>query len=240
MEILDQGTDHVTSPSKDCKLQREKSHSPVPSCVSMKSDASMHHPLGFSTGISSPGHSELQREKSHSPVPSCVSMKSDASMHHPLGFSTGISSPGHSKLQREKSHSPVPSCVSMKSDASMHHPLGFSTGISSPGHRINVRKTHTHNVCGRSAFSVSDPPATHHVLQKAGDRREKFITATGHDTESTAADEFQKLFKFNLMKKFQCLYGLMLKQENRTLLNEIYTELYITEETVETSIKNMR
>ncbi|XP_046692063.1 uncharacterized protein LOC124376821 isoform X2 [Silurus meridionalis] len=213
MEILDQGTDHVTSPSKDCKLQREKSHSPVPSCVSMKSDASMHHPLGFSTGISSPGHSELQREKSHSPVPSCVSMKSDASMHHPLGFSTGISSPGHSKLQREKSHSPVPSCVSMKSDASMHHPLGFSTGISSPGHS---------------------------VLQKAGDRREKFITATGHDTESTAADEFQKLFKFNLMKKFQCLYGLMLKQENRTLLNEIYTELYITEETVETSIKNMR
>ncbi|KAF7701751.1 hypothetical protein HF521_001034, partial [Silurus meridionalis] len=50
-----------------------------------------------------------------------------------------------------------------------------------------------------------------------------------HDPESTAADEFQKKFKFNLMKKFQCLNGLMLKQENRTLLNEIYTELYITE-----------
>ncbi|KAI5090321.1 NACHT, LRR and PYD domains-containing protein 12-like, partial [Silurus meridionalis] len=40
---------------------------------------------------------------------------------------------------------------------------------------------------------------------------------------------FQKKFKFNLMKKFQCLNGLMLKQENRTLLSEIYTELYITE-----------
>ncbi|KAI5615413.1 NACHT, LRR and PYD domains-containing protein 12 isoform X4, partial [Silurus asotus] len=36
-------------------------------------------------------------------------------------------------------------------------------------------------------------------------------------------------FKFNLMKRFQCLNGVMLKQENRTLLNEIYTELYITE-----------
>ncbi|KAI5086595.1 NACHT, LRR and PYD domains-containing protein 12-like, partial [Silurus meridionalis] len=47
--------------------------------------------------------------------------------------------------------------------------------------------------------------------------------------ESTAADEFQKKFKFSLMKKFECLNGLMLKQENRTLLNEIYTELYITE-----------
>ncbi|KAI5610675.1 protein NLRC3-like, partial [Silurus asotus] len=68
------------------------------------------------------------------------------------------------------------------------------------------------------------------VLQKAVDKREKnIITATGHDPESTAADEFQKKFKNNLMKKFQCLNGLMLKQENRTLLNEIYTELYITE-----------
>ncbi|KAI5607864.1 protein NLRC3-like, partial [Silurus asotus] len=46
---------------------------------------------------------------------------------------------------------------------------------------------------------------------------------------SIAADEFQKKFKFDLMRKFQCLNGLMLKQENRTLLNEIYTELYITE-----------
>ncbi|KAI5086570.1 NLR family CARD domain-containing protein 3-like isoform X2 [Silurus meridionalis] len=125
MEIPDQGTDHVTSPLKDCKLQREKSHSPVPSCVSMKSDQSMGLPLLFSIGISSPVHS---------------------------------------------------------------------------------------------------------VLQKTGDRREKIIiTATGHDPESTAADEFQKKFKFNLIKKFQCLNGLMLKQENRTLLNEIYTELYITE-----------
>ncbi|KAI5090306.1 NACHT, LRR and PYD domains-containing protein 12 isoform X19, partial [Silurus meridionalis] len=40
---------------------------------------------------------------------------------------------------------------------------------------------------------------------------------------------FQKQFKFNLVKKFECLNGLMLNQENRTLLNEIYTELYITE-----------
>ncbi|KAI5608702.1 NLR family CARD domain-containing protein 3-like, partial [Silurus asotus] len=50
-----------------------------------------------------------------------------------------------------------------------------------------------------------------------------------YDPESPAADEFQKKFKSDLMKKFECLNGLMLKQENRTLLNEIYTELYITE-----------
>ncbi|KAI5628680.1 NLR family CARD domain-containing protein 3-like isoform X2, partial [Silurus asotus] len=79
-------------------------------------------------------------------------------------------------------------------------------------------------------FRNENPSPVHSVLQKAEDRREKnIITATRHDPESTAADEFQKKFKFNLMKKFQYLNGLMQKQENRTLLNESYTELYITE-----------
>ncbi|XP_053540298.1 NACHT, LRR and PYD domains-containing protein 12 isoform X2 [Ictalurus punctatus] len=67
------------------------------------------------------------------------------------------------------------------------------------------------------------------VLQKSGDRREKnIITATGHDPEPAAVNEFQEKFKLNLMKKFQCLNGVMINPENRTLLNEIYTELYIT------------
>ncbi|KAF7686486.1 hypothetical protein HF521_015848 [Silurus meridionalis] len=206
MEIPDQGTDQVTSPSKDGKRKRERSHSPQPSCVSMKSDESMDPPRNFSTENPSPGPSKLQRKRSHSPQPT---MKSDESMDPPRNFSNENPSPVHrsrifySKLQREKSHSAQPSCVSMKSDVSMDPPRNFRTEISSP---------------------------VHSVLQKAGDRRVKnIITATGHDPESTAADEFQKKFKFNLMKKFQCLNGLMLKQENRTLLNEIYTELYITE-----------
>ncbi|ROK64935.1 NLR family CARD domain-containing protein 3 [Anabarilius grahami] len=36
-------------------------------------------------------------------------------------------------------------------------------------------------------------------------------------------------FKSNLLKKFQCLYEGTAKKGNPTLLNEIYTELYITE-----------
>ncbi|CAM4640640.1 unnamed protein product [Leuciscus chuanchicus] len=39
----------------------------------------------------------------------------------------------------------------------------------------------------------------------------------------------QSTFKSNLLKKFQCLYEGTAKQGNPTLLNEIYTELYITE-----------
>ncbi|MCI4395273.1 hypothetical protein PGIGA_G00178430 [Pangasianodon gigas] len=108
-----------------------------------------------------------------------------------------------SKQQRRRSDSPEPSCVSMKSDKSMEPPRNFRNGNSSSVPR---------------------------VLQKSGDRREKnIITATGHDPESAAVNEFQKKFKLNLMKKFQCLNGVIINVGNQTLLNEIYTELYITE-----------
>ncbi|MCJ8749459.1 hypothetical protein PDJAM_G00176430, partial [Pangasius djambal] len=108
-----------------------------------------------------------------------------------------------SKQQRKRSDSPEPSCVSMKSDKSMEPPSNFRNGNSSSVPR---------------------------VLQKAIYRRKmNIITDTGHDPESAAVNEFQKKFKLNLMKKFQCLNGVIINQENRTLLNEIYTELYITE-----------
>ncbi|XP_060760397.1 NACHT, LRR and PYD domains-containing protein 12-like [Neoarius graeffei] len=146
---------------------------------------------------------KLQRKRSDSPEPSCVSKKSDGSMDHPLWFNKGNPSSVHSKLQMNRSGSQESSCVSMKSDESMDLPWKFKNS---------------------SSFFVPS------VLQKAGDRREKiFITDTGHAPESAAGNEVQKKFKLNLMKKFQCLNGVMIKQENRALLNEIYTELYITE-----------
>ncbi|KAF5897609.1 protein NLRC3-like, partial [Clarias magur] len=50
-----------------------------------------------------------------------------------------------------------------------------------------------------------------------------------HDPEPAAVNEFQKKFKLNLMKKFQFLNGVIINLGTQTLLNEIYTELYITE-----------
>ncbi|KAM9467865.1 NLR family CARD domain-containing protein 3-like isoform 1-T3 [Clarias gariepinus] len=67
------------------------------------------------------------------------------------------------------------------------------------------------------------------VLQKAEDGIEKNINATGHDPESAAVNEIQTKFKLNLKKLFQWLNGVIINFENRTLLNDIYTELYITE-----------
>ncbi|KAK3544091.1 hypothetical protein QTP86_001479 [Hemibagrus guttatus] len=46
---------------------------------------------------------------------------------------------------------------------------------------------------------------------------------------ASAVYKFQKKFKLNLKNKFQCLNGVIINPGTQTLLNEIYTELYITE-----------
>ncbi|XP_072513934.1 uncharacterized protein [Salminus brasiliensis] len=118
------------------KLQMFRAESPEPSCVSMKSNISMHQPYNFSNGWSSTDL-RLQTFRAESPEPSCVSMKSNNSMHQPYNFSNGWSSP-NLRLQTFRAESPEPSCVSMKSNNSMHQPYNFSNGWSSPNLRLQT------------------------------------------------------------------------------------------------------
>ncbi|XP_062865616.1 NACHT, LRR and PYD domains-containing protein 12-like [Trichomycterus rosablanca] len=59
---------------------------PEPSCVSMKSDQSIHPPLYFKDGGCSTDLSVMEGMRPDSPEPSCVSMKSNQSMYYPLCF----------------------------------------------------------------------------------------------------------------------------------------------------------
>ncbi|XP_060761176.1 NLR family CARD domain-containing protein 3-like [Neoarius graeffei] len=244
MESYPLHTDDATGPSTErmhSELQMKRSDSPEPSCVSLKSDASMDPPLRFKNRISSSIHSELQMKRSDSPEPSCVSMKSDASMDPPLRFNTGNPSSVPSELKRKRSDSPEPSCVSLKSDVSMDPPLRFKNRISSSIHsELQMKRSDPPEPSCVSMksdasmdpplrFNTGNPSSVPSILQTAGGRREKIITDRGHAPESAAGNEVQKKFRLNLRKKFQCLNGVIIKQENRVLLNEIYTELYITE-----------
>ncbi|XP_064176100.1 protein NLRC3-like isoform X1 [Anguilla rostrata] len=105
----------------DSRVQEERGGSPVPSCLSMKSDHSMHNPVLFKGEFT--GDSRVQEERAGSPVPSCLSMKSDHSMHNPILFKGEFT--GDSRVQEERAGSPVPSCLSMKSDHSMQNPILF-------------------------------------------------------------------------------------------------------------------
>ncbi|XP_016349930.1 NACHT, LRR and PYD domains-containing protein 3-like [Sinocyclocheilus anshuiensis] len=189
-----------TDPSR---FQKERSNQPEPSCVSMKSDESVDIPLKFAGRHTSTDPSRFQKERSNQPEPSCVSMKSDESMDIPLKFAGRHTSTDPSQFQRERSNPLEPSCVSMKSDESMDIPLKFA---------------------GR--HTSSDP------REKSSPQEQRCKSMEGDQSRAmlvTNKGESILRFKSNLLKKFQCLYEGTATQGNPTLLNEIYTELFIAE-----------
>ncbi|KAM9468220.1 NLR family CARD domain-containing protein 3-like [Clarias gariepinus] len=101
------------------------------------------------------------------------------------------------------------------SGESMEGPMNFTDGIRLP--RTLHHTPAPSRVSVKSAESMEGP-----INFKDGD----FIRPHRNDP---AIKEFQKKFKSNLKKKFQCVNGVIINLGTQTLLNEIYTELYITE-----------
>ncbi|XP_050959136.1 NACHT, LRR and PYD domains-containing protein 3 isoform X1 [Labeo rohita] len=159
-------------------------------------------------------HSDSVHQKRSEAEPSCVSMKSDMSMDKPMQFKGGDSQSGLSPVHQKRSEA-EPSCVSMKSDASMNIPEKFKSGDSQSGlSPVQKKRSEAESSCVsmRSDTSVIQP-----------------LDCKSGDTQSALSHDVYNTFKTNLMKKFECLYEGTAIQGNPTLLNEIYTELYITE-----------
>ncbi|XP_048015710.1 NACHT, LRR and PYD domains-containing protein 3-like [Megalobrama amblycephala] len=144
-------------------------------------------------------------ERSDSSGPSVLSMKSDRSMKIPIQLKNG-SAPMEKSLM-ERSDSSGPSVLSMKSDRSMKIPIQLKNG-SAP---IETRDLHRK--------SSQDA--------KKNDSLPGGCMGYQHDSE-THQVKIQRL-KSNIKKKHWYIFEGFAKQGNLTLLNEIYTELYITE-----------
>ncbi|XP_026082613.1 NACHT, LRR and PYD domains-containing protein 12-like isoform X3 [Carassius auratus] len=121
----------------------------------------------------------------------------------------------HSLIQQERSDSAVHSCVSMKSDWSMSHPPEMKGGDKSQSNRqiLRPRPAVTEPVCKKMKYDES--------VNQPQDFNESLCPGISHTVLNT--------FRSNLKNKFECLYEGTVTQRNPTLLNEIYTELYITE-----------
>ncbi|XP_058234776.1 NACHT, LRR and PYD domains-containing protein 3-like [Hemibagrus wyckioides] len=109
-------------------------------------------------------------------------------------------------LMEERSDSPEPSCVSMKSDNSMESPVKFRGEDPPTVQRISKRKTKI------TSRTEQDP---HQI--------------TRLQTEPDLISEYQKKLKSHLREKFKRINEGISQPGTSALLNEIYTELYITE-----------
>ncbi|KAK3511453.1 hypothetical protein QTP70_008895 [Hemibagrus guttatus] len=208
--------------------QVKRPDSPLHSCVSMKSDVSVDVPPAFKGGTPSPGNSVTEKKRPGSPLPSCVSMKSDASMDFLFTFKEGEPSPGPSVTEKKRPDSPLPSCVSMKSDASMDFLFTFKEGEPSPGPSINQVKRLDSPLPSCISMKEGEPSPGPSMMQMDGNRKDqKIVTVPGCEPSSTVTDRGQ--CRLYLIKKFQHVNEVITNQGNPTLLNEIYTELYITE-----------
>ncbi|XP_070782327.1 protein NLRC3-like [Enoplosus armatus] len=117
------------------KVKQERRDSPVPGCLSTRSDASMYEPIEFEGG----GHSiQVKQERRDSPVPGCLSTRSDGSMYEPIEFKNGRRSDKQIPVNEERPDSPVPSGVSMWTNQSKSEPLEFKDEgpiVETRGHR---------------------------------------------------------------------------------------------------------
>ncbi|XP_050958671.1 LOW QUALITY PROTEIN: NACHT, LRR and PYD domains-containing protein 3-like [Labeo rohita] len=116
---------------------------------------------------------------------------------------------------QQKGSEPEPSCVSMMRDSSMKNPIMFKSGDTKTDlSSFQQKRSEPESSC----VSMSrDTSMKNPIMFKSG------------DTKTDLSHEVLNTFRSNLMKKFERLYEGTVTQGNPTLLNEIYTELYITE-----------
>ncbi|XP_074501306.1 NACHT, LRR and PYD domains-containing protein 3-like isoform X2 [Sebastes fasciatus] len=183
---------------------------------------------------------EEEEDRLKSLVSGRQSMKSDRSKGDPPVFSDEPG-PSESKVQsRQRAESPVPSCLSMKSDWSMLEPLNFS---NEPGPSESKEKKRSH-------ASVEEPMSrsrTRPGPQTASQTRTRPGPQTASQTSTVQNRGLQEVVderKISLNRGLQEVvdeHKISLKERcervtegsdetgSGTLLNRIYTELYITE-----------
>ncbi|XP_052406606.1 protein NLRC3-like [Carassius gibelio] len=209
----DTQTSRYDSFSPGWSIVHQKRSEPEPSCVSIKSNQSLDCPVKFKSDkpVSHPQNFSTVHQKRSEPEPSCVSIKSEQSLDCPVKFKSD-------NTVHQKRSEPEPSCVSIKSDQSLDCPVKFKsdTSIDDPQNFSTVHQKR----------SEPEPSC---VSIKSDESLDCPVKLKSDDTRLNHDHEFLNRFKSNLMKKFFCLNEGTAKQGNPTLLNEIYTELYITE-----------
>ncbi|XP_068559075.1 NLR family CARD domain-containing protein 3-like isoform X4 [Cebidichthys violaceus] len=177
------------------------------------------------------------------PGPSCVSMKSDWSMPHLINFKDGR----HSVDQREDQES---SEVPRGQSAQQHQTLdsifmlleeNMVTFVKNELKKIQKGLSSDNPECLESQREDEEVVEGEDEEQRRSSR-EAFLKITLNFLRRMKQEELadclqsrlfapvcQRELKSNLKKKFQCVFEGIAKAGNPTLLNQIYTELYITE-----------
>ncbi|XP_073340459.1 protein NLRC3-like [Pagrus major] len=223
---------------------------PEPSCVSFKSDQSHNRLIDFKGEQPSAAQSIYRRPDSAGPgpgpgpEPSCVSFKSDRSIDRFIDFK-GEQASAAQRVEQESSE--VPSGQS----AQQHQTHLDSIFMLLEDNIVSFVKNELKKI--QKALSSDYPEdlesqnEDEEVLdgedeEQKRSSREAFLKITLNFLRKMKQEDLadclqsrhlapvcRRKLKSNLQKKFQCVFEGIAKAGNPTLLNQIYTELYITE-----------
>ncbi|XP_059181747.1 NLR family CARD domain-containing protein 3-like [Centropristis striata] len=215
----------------------EPESGPEPSCVSIKSDQSMGRFINLKVG--QPG-SGPEPEPESGPEPSCVTIKSDRSMGRFINLKVGQAADG--RVQQQSSEG-------LRGESAPQHQTDLDSIFMLLEENI---VTFVKNEL-KKIQKVLNPDylesqrEDEEVLEDEDEEqrrrsREEFLKITLHFLRRMKQEELadclqsrtlaavcQHKLKSNLKRKFQCVFEGITKAGNPTLLNQIYTELYITE-----------
>ncbi|XP_061601313.1 NACHT, LRR and PYD domains-containing protein 14-like isoform X2 [Cololabis saira] len=189
----------------DCvEEEEERPESPGSISLSMKSDRSKDYPLNFSKEPRpSDTESRYRSQRPESPGSICLSMKSDRSKDRPPNLSK---EPGpsdtKSRYRSQRPESPGSSCLSMKSERSKDRPPNLS------------KEPETSATEGRKRRGVGV---------------EEQLSSQSRTVPDAGLQEVRDKHKTSLRRRCEHVTEGIDETGSRTLLNRIYTELFITE-----------
>ncbi|XP_050925097.1 NACHT, LRR and PYD domains-containing protein 3-like isoform X1 [Lates calcarifer] len=214
---------------------------PGPSCLSMKSDWSMDRPHNFRKSVD--GSFRIQQQRPDSPEPSCLSLKSDNSKGLDVNFK-GRRPSADQIVDQESSE--VPSGQSAQQHQThldsifMLLEKNIVTFVKKELKKMQKVLSPDYPECLESQREDEEVLDGEDEEQRRS--REEFLKITLNFLRRMKQEELadclqsrhaaavcRHKLKSNLKEKFQCLFEGISKAGNPTLLNQIYTELYITE-----------
>ncbi|XP_073719318.1 protein NLRC3 isoform X2 [Misgurnus anguillicaudatus] len=162
-------------------------------------------------------HSSKNQETPASPSPSHESIKSDQSMNHPRDFKgSSLLQPGGSDFLNEFK----------KSNQSMDHLVEFKESSSVPqGRSASPCPSHESMKSNQSMNHPRDLKGSSPELQNSNQSMDHLVEFKESRTDLSTKETLRS----HLRNKCQCLHEGTIKNIGLIPLNEIYTEVYITE-----------
>uniref|UniRef100_UPI0037E72BB9 NLR family CARD domain-containing protein 3-like n=1 Tax=Semicossyphus pulcher TaxID=241346 RepID=UPI0037E72BB9 len=218
---------------------------PEPSCVSLKSDGSKGGLVDFKGHQPSAVKRISERPASEpGPEPSCVSLKSDRSVDGLVDFK-GHQPSAEKRVDQETSEGPSGQSAQQHQahldSIFMLLEENIVTFVKNELKKMQKVLTSDYPECLESQREDEEEFHCEEAEQRRSSSREALLKLTvdflkrmkqeelAERLQSKSPKVCRRKLKSNLKEKFQCVFEGIAKAGNPTLLNQIYTELYITE-----------